>query len=148
MRDELIVQDGLIFKGESVVIPKYLLHDLKKSIRSSHLGINGCLQRGRECIYWPGMTTELKQYISSCETCRSLETTHIKETLMSHETVQRPWEKIGIDLLILEGRDYLITVEYFSNFWEVDRLYSTDSKAVISKLKAFCTIWHSEYSVQ
>ena len=73
MRDELTVQDGLIFKGNSVVIPRSLRADMKTKIHSSHLGIEACLRRARECIYWPGMSAEMKQYISACETCRELD---------------------------------------------------------------------------
>lgn len=32
--------------------------------------------------------------------------------------------------------DYLFTVDYFSNFWEVDYLPDTKSSTVIKKLKA------------
>ena len=53
MRDELTVQDGLVFKGNSVVIPRSLRADMKMKIHSSHLGIEVCLRRARECIYWP-----------------------------------------------------------------------------------------------
>ena len=60
MRDELSVQNGLIFKAERVVVPKAARSGLLKSIHNSHLGVNGCLNRARECLYWPGMTGDIK----------------------------------------------------------------------------------------
>ena len=37
----------------------------------------------------------------------------------------RTWEKVGVDLFTLDNKDYLITVDYYSNYWEVDRLTNT-----------------------
>ena len=53
--------------------------------------------------------------------------------MMPHDI---PWAKVGVDLFLLNNRDYLITVDYYSNFWEVDNLSSTESISVIRKLKA------------
>ena len=64
MRDELSVQDGLIFKGERVVVPKASRSGLLKSIRNLHLGVNGCLNRARECHYWPEMTGDIKNCVN------------------------------------------------------------------------------------
>ena len=128
MRDELTVQDGLIFKGNAVVIPRNLRGAMKAKIHSSHLGIEACLRRARECLYWPAMSAEIKEYISACEICRELDTTsQAKETLMSHEVPSRPWEKIATDI---------VTIDYFSNFWEVDRLPNTKAITTILKLKS------------
>ena len=71
IRDELSVQDGLIFRGERVVIPVTLRAILKDKIHSSHLGVEGCLRRAREAIYWPNMNFDLKDYISKCSICRT-----------------------------------------------------------------------------
>ena len=85
MRDELTLQDGLVFKGNSVVIPRSLRAEMKMKIHSSHHGIEACLRRARECIYWPGISAEMKQGISACETCRELDSMTLpKETLMPH----------------------------------------------------------------
>ena len=66
------------------MIPKGLRADMKLKIHSSHLGIEACLRRARECIYWPGISAEMKHHISACETCRELDsTTHAKETLIA-----------------------------------------------------------------
>ena len=135
MRDELTTQNGLVFKGEQIVIPIGLRADMKKAVHSSHIGIEGCLRRARECLFWPGMSSELKQYISTCETCRMFEIAPAKETLMSHDVPDRPWQKVGIDLLTHKSIDYVITVDYFSNFWEIDKLNRTTSNAVIKKSK-------------
>ena len=43
----------------------------------------------------------------------------------------RTWEKVGVDLFTLDNKDYLITVDYYSNYWEVDRL--TNTKTAIGK---------------
>lgn len=48
--------------------------------------------------------------------------TQAKETLMSHEVPSHPWEKIATDIFTLEDKDYLVTLDYYSNYWEVDRL--------------------------
>ena len=71
-KDEYSVQDGLIFKGNRIVIPLNLRNDIKKVIHSSHIGIEGCLRRARECIFWPGMNADIKQFILSCEICNKI----------------------------------------------------------------------------
>ena len=136
IRDELSVQDGIIFRGERAVIPAELRNVLKEKIHSSHLGIEGCLRRAREAIYWPNMNADMKDYISKCSVCRSTSDCQQKETMMPHDIPDRPWAKVGVDLFSLNNRDYLITVDYYSNFWEVDNLSSTESISVIRKLKA------------
>ena len=99
MRDELAITDGLIFKGERLVVPKSLRSEIKDNIHLGHSGIEGCLRRARECVYWPGMNAEIKNWILSCETCRTYETSNRKETLMSHDLPERKWQKVGIDLM-------------------------------------------------
>ena len=91
--DELTVQDGVIFKGERVVIPCSMRGEMKRSIHESHLGVTGCARRARESIFWPGMTSEIKQFIQTCETCRRYEILNQKETMMPHQIPERPWEK-------------------------------------------------------
>lgn len=134
-RDELAVQDGLIFKGSRVVVPQKMRKDMMIKIHSSHLGTDGCLRRARECLFWPHMTSDIRQYISTCDVCRTYETSQQKETLISHELPSRPWEKVGTDLFTWEQSEYLIVVDYYSNFWEIDKLEDSTSKTVVEKLK-------------
>ena len=108
---------------------------MKQKLHASHLGAESCLRRERETIFWPGMNAEVKELIASCETCRKYETSNQKESLMPHEVPSRPWEQIGVDLFELNKKEFVVTVDYFSNFWEVDRLTSTTSTAIILKLK-------------
>ena len=108
---------------------------MKYKIHSSHMGIDACLKRARECMFWPGMSTEIKQLINGCATCRKFAPAQAKETLMSHEVPCRPWEKVAADLLTYNGKQFLITVDYYSNFWELDLLTDTISNAVLQRLK-------------
>ena len=84
------VQDGLIFKGERVVVPQSCIGELLRRIHNSHLGVKGCLSRARECLYCPVMTGDIKNHVFTCEACREYERSQTKETLMSHETPSRP----------------------------------------------------------
>ena len=90
VKDGMSVQDGLIFKGERVVVPKTTRGDLLRRIHNSHLGVNGCFNRARECLYWPGMTGDIKNHLSTCEACREYVRSQRKETLKSHQTIVDP----------------------------------------------------------
>ncbi|KAK3737985.1 hypothetical protein QZH41_001000 [Actinostola sp. cb2023] len=108
---------------------------MKEQLHSSHIGLNGCLRRARELMYWPGMMSEIKEQVSQCEACSKYDTKEQKETFMSHEIAERPWEKIGTDLHTIDGKEYLIVIDYFSNFWEMDPLPDTKASTMIKKLK-------------
>ena len=55
---------------------------------------------------------------------------------MSHEVPSRPWERVGADIFTLHDKDYLVTIDYYSNYWEVDRLPDTKASTAILKLKS------------
>uniref|UniRef100_A0AAQ4PPW8 Gypsy retrotransposon integrase-like protein 1 n=1 Tax=Gasterosteus aculeatus aculeatus TaxID=481459 RepID=A0AAQ4PPW8_GASAC len=136
LQGELSHQDGIVFRGERAVIPDKLRSDIGSRLHSSHLGVEGCLRRARECVYWLGMNDQIKTYIAKCDICRSVDNKQHKETLMSHDVPSRPWAKVGTDLFVFDNKNYLITVDYWSNFWEIDYLVDTKSTTVIKKLKA------------
>ena len=131
VRDELSIFDGLIFKGERLVVPQALRAEIKKELHASHACLEGRLKRARESVYGPSMNSELRHWISTCEPCRVFKTSHGKETLMSHEVPRRPWEELAFDLFSLDQKDYLVAVDYYSGYRELDRLHSTDAGAVI-----------------
>ena len=64
-RDELSVQDGIVLRGERVVIPSSMKADMKRRIHAGHLGINSCLRRARDVVFWPGMSSEIRQFVES-----------------------------------------------------------------------------------
>ena len=47
----------------------------------------------------------------------------------------RFYPDLGTDLFLFNGHQYLITVDYYSSFFEVDKLHKTDPATLIEKLK-------------
>ena len=134
-RDELTVQDGIIMRADRIVIPQSLRQDLKIKVHAGHQGVNSCVRRAPHLIFSPGMSSDIRAYIESCDTCATYCTRQPGHPLQTHEIPARPWQKIGTDLFTIKSRNYLVTVDYFSNFIEVDYLVETTSDAVINKLK-------------
>ncbi|XP_061180813.1 uncharacterized protein K02A2.6-like [Saccostrea echinata] len=136
IRDELSIQNGVIFKGDRAVIPQALRKDMLTRIHSSHLGIEGCPRRARESVYWPQMNAEVKDFIQKSETCRTFDNNQGKEPLQHHEVPPRPWAKLGLDIFTFDQRNYLIVTDYFSNFFEIDALDRMTSHEIIKRLRA------------
>ena len=44
--------------------------------------------------------------------CLEYERLQTKETLMSHDVPERPWQKAGIDLFTYDSKDYIVTIDY------------------------------------
>ena len=135
-RDELAVSDGVIMRGERVVIPERLRKEMKKRVHTGHLGINACLRLARDVMYWPGMSSEVRQHIETCGTCATFGDKQPTESIVITDIPKWPWRKVGVDLFSWGGEDFLITVCHYSNFIEIDELRTASSGEVIKKLKA------------
>uniref|UniRef100_A0A2C9JZK0 Integrase catalytic domain-containing protein n=1 Tax=Biomphalaria glabrata TaxID=6526 RepID=A0A2C9JZK0_BIOGL len=81
------------------------------------------------------MADEIKQMAETCTVCQERKPMNQRETLIQHDEGNFPWEKVGADLMEVDGRQYLITVDYYSNFIEYDYLSTTTLQDVIRKLK-------------
>ena len=120
IREELATQDDVIFKASKCVIPGSLRSKIKEKIHYSHIGIQGCLRRVREVVYWPKMNAELADFISRCEICNAFQSAQIKEPFICQEVPHRPREKVGCNLFTFNNSDYLCTVDYYSDYFEID----------------------------
>ena len=136
IRDELTVQGDLVFKGPVVVVPAALRKELMAACHDTHIGVEGCIRRARESMFWPRMTTDLKTYISKCDVCMAHRSAPPKETLQQHYFIPRPWSKVGADLCELNGRTLLVVCDYFSNFIEVESLRTSTTRSVCKVLMA------------
>ena len=67
-----------------------------RRIHMSHMGVEGCLRRARECVHWPAMSSKVEDFILKCDICRSVDNHQQKETLISHDVPDRPWAKVGV----------------------------------------------------
>ena len=109
-RDELAIHDALVYKGERVIVLVVLRPAMREEIYNSHLGVQACLRRARECIFWPAMNAEIKDYISEREICQSYSRNQLKETLFPVEIPDHSWQFVSIDLCDWNGNNYLVTV--------------------------------------
>ena len=98
IKDQLSFHDGIIYKGDRIVVPATLRKSLTEKLHQAHMGVESTLRRARTSLWWPGMNSQLKQFVSSCQVCQSFQRNNQKETLMSHSIPDRPWSKIGADL--------------------------------------------------
>lgn len=134
-RDELTVEYELVWKCERIVIPKCMRRDMLKRIHVGHLGAAKTKLRAREIMYWPNMNSQIQDMISHCQACLTHRKENSKQPLISHEIPQRAWSKVGTDVFHCTGKSYLLVVDYYSKFVEVEKLSNLTSDLVISKLK-------------
>ncbi|KAH3832168.1 hypothetical protein DPMN_105445 [Dreissena polymorpha] len=55
------------------------------------------------------MTSEIKDYVSRCETSQSFGRKQCKQTLINHDVPDRPWAKVATDDFTFNNKEYLVT---------------------------------------
>ena len=105
-------------------------------VHSSHLGPDACVRRAHDVLFWPGMTGQIKELVQKCAVCNDFQARQQKEPLMTHKIPDTPWSKVGQDLFTLENETYLVTVDYYSDYFELDLLHDTTAESVINATKA------------
>ena len=134
-RDELAIYDGIIFKGERVVIPKSMQSDMLHLIHYSHQGLVKSKQLARDVIFWKGMNMQIEDLISKCATCQTYRNNQQKEPMMATELPNLPWEFASTDLFTLEDTNFIVVTDHYSGYIEIFELPDMTTSSVINILK-------------
>ena len=136
IRHELHEAEDLIFKEDNIIIPSKMRPEMLKLIHQGHFGIEKTKARARTAIYWPGMSNDIEDLISKCNTCNTYRNKNTKEPLMPHPIPERPWQKVGSDLFEHQGKSYLLVVDYFSKYIETSLLKDKTAATVVTHMKS------------
>ncbi|XP_026574490.1 uncharacterized protein K02A2.6-like, partial [Pseudonaja textilis] len=123
---ELFSQRGCILWGDRVVVPTKLQKRILQMLHNGHPGI---------VHMWPGMDKQIETWVTSCNRCQENHSAPPKAPPAEWETPRGPWSRIHIDFAgPTRGHTFLITIDAYSNWLEVNKMKATTTEAVIKKL--------------
>ena len=134
-RDELTILDGLVMKGNRVVIPSSMRPGTLTRLHDAHQGLTSTLQRARRTVYWPKLQDDITEMIGRCSECQR----HGNKKPRPPErqiSATRPMEILGMDLVQFQNQIALVTVDYFSGFLTYDTLDGESTEAVTKVLNS------------
>lgn len=134
-RDEISVYDGIVFKGERIIIPKSMQNEILHLVHYSHQGMVKSKQLARDVVYWKGLNKQIEDIVSKCSTCQTYRAQQQKEPMLSTKVPKLPWEIVSSDLFEFEDEDYIVIADHFSGYLDVEKLDSLSTSSVITKLK-------------
>jgi len=133
--DELTGVGQFVFNGQRVIVPCDARSEVLNRLHASHTGVNACLRRARDTVFYPGITRDIKRLVEACDICQRHLSETGKEPLRPHPVPTRQWQRVGVDIFTHMSNDYLVTVDYLSGYFEVDPLTSKRGKDVIDALR-------------
>ena len=133
-RDELTLHNGVLFKNQRLIHPKALHTEVTSRIHSSH-GIEACLRKARDLVFWPSVNAEIKEAVTNCSICVEFSAKQQKRPMQSHEIPDRPWSSLLSALFTLHNKEYTVRVDSYSDYVKVSQLKATTSTAFIQFFK-------------
>ena len=76
--NELAVVDGLVLRGERIVVPQTLREAMVKIAHEGHQGIVRTKQLLRVHAWFPGMDTMVEKHVGKCLACQSTTPCHTR----------------------------------------------------------------------
>ena len=70
----------------------------------------------RESVYWPGIDTDIVDYVSRCTICTKYKASLPAQPMLSQNIPDGPWQEIAADYMTHNGHEYLIICDAFSKY--------------------------------
>ena len=137
-QEQITIEDGLLLKGTHIIVPQTLHKEMIQLLHTGHLGLEKCLNRAKQSMYWPSLYDELKDLITNCTTCLkfSAQKPTSNKQHAGHEIPIHPWSKLTSDIFHFEGDSYLLIVDYTSHFPIIRKLNSMTRKAIAHHMQS------------
>ena len=136
VRDELHEADGMVLRGDRLVVPSDLRPDMLKLVHESHQGMDKCKARARTVLYWLGMVNDIETIKGQCHVCLRFRANNQKEPLIQRDVPELPWQRAAVDIMTFKGHDYLVVVDCYSKYPEITLLENKTAAWVITRLKS------------
>lgn len=133
-RNDIILEDGLLFFNMRIIIPKTMRKRILEQLHEPHFGINKTLNRAKSSVFWPSICNEIENLVSNCHICQLNAPMNQKEPLIPHEIPDEPYKKIACDILDHKSKSYLCVVDFYSKWIDMIKLKGKTAHDVNTEL--------------
>lgn len=138
-QEELSTHNGIVYRNDRILVPRKLRSSILQKLHQSHSGIEATMKLARDTVFWPGLNDQIRRTVQQCEICAKFSASQPVQPMQSHQIPCYPYQKVSMDLceVEFEGRKsvYLITVDHYSDYFDIDELTSITTSAVIKACK-------------
>lgn len=134
IRNELTCEEGILLRGEAIVVPVVLRQNVLKQIHHGHFGEIKCINRAKSAVYWPGYIEQIKNLVASCNKCQKNRSQNPAQPWYPVDLPEHPFQKVGCDLFEFNGVQHLLVVDYHSKWPCAVPLKTMSSSSVIAEM--------------
>ena len=118
VHERLYTQNGVVYLDHRVVVPSSLRKIILESLHAANQGANSMRMRANSTVYWPGMTSAIKNYRLNCQDCDQHSPSLPAEPMLPSPAPEWPFQQICMDYFEMESNShsYLITVDRYSGW--------------------------------
>ena len=99
------------------------------------MGIERTKWRVRATIFWHQINRQKDVIVKTCSTCLHNQRKQSGEPMMPSDVSQYLFKIVGTYLFHWNGQDFVLVVDYYSRYWEIQKLYKTGAATTIKKIK-------------
>ena len=136
------MQNGIILKGNQLVIPAPLHSNVLQQLHASHQGIERTKKHAHAhaSCHWYGVQKSIYDTCASCSLCQEMQHQQPSQQLQPNKRPLSPWVKVGINLFSIGNKHYLLISDYYSRYPIVKKLSSLNASATIKATKEALSI--------
>ena len=128
-----MIENGSVMKGARLMIPSTLRSKVLEQIHEGHLGIEKCMLKVRDSVFWPGISNDIRETVEKCGICEASSKSS-KSIGNVSDVPPHAWHTLGTDFFYWNKLDYLVIGDYFSKYLIMRRLPNSSTHAVIKEL--------------
>ena len=117
--ESVYAQEGVLLYQDRVIVPSSLRSRVLQNLHAAHQGTSMMEQRARAIVYWPGMSTDIRNIRDRCADCNRNAPRQAATPPLPTTPPSTPFEAVFADFFAYGGRHYLVIGDRLSGWVEV-----------------------------
>ena len=131
--------------GKQIIVPLSSQKQILDDLHNNHMGIEKTWLIAREEVHWINVNGDIGCVVKQYATCLEYQWTQPQEKVLHYEIPCRPWELVGADVSMINGKTLLCIVDYHNKFPKVKKVNSLSADNLVQMTKlTFAEYGHSK----
>ena len=91
-----------------------------QQLHQSHMGIEKTKWRAKVTIFWLEINQQIENMVKKCSNCQQNQRKQQHEPMTTSNVPQYPFQMVGSNLLKWNSQDFVLVVDYYSRYWDIE----------------------------